>query len=324
MSGFETHVLTAKDGIRLHLRIRGKDRGRPPILYLHGGPGGALNLAAFETLAGPSLEKLFPVAYLHQRGVLLSEGVGETPPQSLAHHVQDIRDVAAFLRRRFRKRRVYLLGHSWGGFTGLAYLMRYEATVAALATICPVVSFPDVQRDLYEMVSRKVSSDGHASSRMELASIGLPPYRDIDDFIRLQGLGAETFGDPYQYLAPASLAAYTGYPLAAERSLGVQAKIAAALWPALYQSDLTPALGRLTTPLLMMACSLDSAVPWTSVKRAFTAYARTSPNVDKQWVLLEGSNHLPFTEPGARRLCLEPIIEFLGKHDGDWHLPDKM
>jgi pimeloyl-ACP methyl ester carboxylesterase len=181
-----------------------------------------------------------------------------------------------------------------------------------MAAICPVVSFPDVQRELYDMISRKVSAHDDASCREELSAIGMPPYPDIDDFIRLQGLGAELFGDPYQYLAPERLADHTGYPLAPDRCLAVQTKIAAALWPQLYRVDVSARLGRLSTPLLMVACGLDSAVPWTSVEKAFAAYAAKSPTPVKRWLLLEGSNHLPFTEPAAQERCLKPIIEFLG------------
>jgi pimeloyl-ACP methyl ester carboxylesterase len=310
MSLSESHEMTAADGIRLHVRIRGKNSGRPPLLYLHGGPGGALNLAAFETCAGPFLENTFPVAYLHQRGVLRSKG-HDGKEQRLRLHIQDIREVVAFLCHRFQQRRVHLLGHSWGGFVALAYLARYASTVARVVAICPLVSFPDAQRDLYEMVSRRVLATGDGSERQELASIGMPPYPDIDDFIRLQGLGAELYGDPYRYLVPDRLSDYTGYRLEPFHCLGVQTRIAAALWPQLYRADLTRCIRHLSTPLMMMACSLDTAVPWTSVERAFTAYAERSPNTEKRWLLLEGSNHLPFTEPAARERCLEPIVGFL-------------
>lgn len=74
----ETHDVTAVDGVRLHICIKGMLENHPPLLYLHGGPGGGLNIAAFETFAGPYREAVFPVAYLHQRGVLRSYGSGQT------------------------------------------------------------------------------------------------------------------------------------------------------------------------------------------------------------------------------------------------------
>ena len=184
---FETHFITAADGLRLHIRIKGR-KHRPPLLYLHGGPGGGLNLAAFETYAGPHLEPHFPVAYLHQRGTLRSRGQGETD-QTLALHIQDIRRAVAFLRNRFQQRRIYLLGHSWGGFSGYAFLGHYASTVAGFVAVCPVVSFPLVQQELYGLVSKKVKH-GDPTAVRELSDIGRPPYPDIDNFIRLQGLAA--------------------------------------------------------------------------------------------------------------------------------------
>lgn len=306
----ETHDVTATDGVRLHIRIKGRMADRPPLLYLHGGPGGGLNLAAFETFAGPSLETSFPVAYLHQRGVLRSQGFGEKY-QRLDLHIQDIRTAVTFLRRRFQQPRVYLLGHSWGGFTGCGYLDRHASTVAGFVAICPVVSFPHVQQTLYHLVSKKIGEDGAPMAHKELASIGKPPYPDIDDFIRLQGLAVEGLGDPYGDISIQDLAGHTGYDVDMDGSLTVQAQIAASLWTELHTLDFTPTLEKLTTPLLMIACGKDGAVPLTSMESAFSAYGKSRPGVTKQWLLLESGNHLPFTEPVNRQRCMDAVVAFL-------------
>ncbi len=310
MNFSETHYMAAADGVRLHIRIKGRLEDRPPLLYLHGGPGGGMNLAAFETCAGPYLESAFPVAYLHQRGVLRSQGPGKTN-QSLALHVQDICTAVSFLRSRFQQTRVYLIGHSWGGFTGCAYLSRYASTVAGMVAICPVVSFPRLQQDLHALVSKMIGTSSDPAAHRELSSIGRPPYPDIDDFIRLQGVAAEVFGDPYRYITAGDLAEYTGYSINLDHCLAVQTQIAASLWPQLYTQDLTASLEMLATPLLMIACELDGAVPWTSVQSAFSAYGRSCSGVVKQWLLLKGCNHLPFTEPAAGKECMDQILAFL-------------
>jgi pimeloyl-ACP methyl ester carboxylesterase len=306
----ENHYLTAVDGVRLHIRIKGTPGIRPPLLYLHGGPGGGLNLAAFETCAGPYLEPHFPVAYLHQRGVLRSRG-SEKIDQSLPLHIQDIHTAVSFLRRKFQRPRIYLVGHSWGGFTGFAYLVRYTWTVAGFVAICPVVSFPHVQQVLYALVSKMVGLSGDPTARRELDSIGEPPYPDIDDFIRLQGLAVELRGDPYRHISVRDLSGYTGYSMDADHCLAIQAQIAASLWPELYTLDLTASLKKLAIPLLMIACGRDGAVPAASVESAFSAYGTSNPGVVKQWLLLEGGNHLPFTEPANRQRCMEGALNFL-------------
>ena len=308
----ETHEVKATDGVRLHIRIKGRLEKRPPLLYLHGGPGGGLNLAAFETFAGPYLEVVFPVAYLHQRGVLRSQGAGQTD-QRLARHIQDIKTAVTFLCHRFQQERIYLLGHSWGGFTGSAFLNRHASFVAGFVAICPVISFPDIQQTLYTLVGKMVASSGDATAHRELVSIGRPPYPDIDDFIRLQGLAAEAMGNPYRHIATSALAKHTGYSIDADHCLAIQTDIAAALWPQLYKLDLTAYLEAQATSLLMIACGLDSAVPWTSVRKAFDAYGKFGSDVKKQWLLLEGSNHLPFTEPTNKDRCMQAIMAFLTK-----------
>ena len=96
-----------------------------------------------------------------------------------------------------------------------------------------------------------------------------------------------------------------------DHCLALQTQIAAALWPDLYTQDLTAELERLSTPLLMVACEQDGAIPWVSVQNAFSAYGRSGSGVIKQWLLLKGCNHLPFTEPATGRQCLDRILDFL-------------
>lgn len=305
----ETHSIRGGDGTRLTVRIKGRNRARPPLLYLHGGPGGGLNLAAFETLAGPLLEKFTPVAYLHQRGVLHSEDPG-AGKQTLPRHIQDIRAVVAFLCQRFQTPHVFLLGHSWGGFTAFRYLTRHAQTVARLVTLSPVVSFPDTQQDLYDRVSAHLSP-GDPSDQEELASIGPPPYPDIDDFVRLQGLAAEIYGDPYAHIVPGALTTHTGYALDMDRLMAVQTEVARALWPEVYRLDITADLRSAATPLLMTAGRLDGSVPWISSKKAFEQYGNNCSGVFKRWLLLERSNHLAFTEPETRIYCMARVVDFL-------------
>lgn len=307
---FETHYVRGGGGTRLHVRIKGRVGSRPPLLYLHGGPGGGVNLAAFETYAGPLLEPFTPVAYLHQRGVLCSEDPG-IKEQTLGRHLQDIRAVVAFLCERFQTRHVYLLGHSWGGFTGFLYLTRYERTIARFVALSPVVSFPDIQKDLYDRVSAQVISAGDATARLESASIGPPPYPDIDDFIRLQGLAVDIYGDPYAHIIPGELASHTGYELDMDHLLAVQTAVARALWPALYRHDMTADFSSARTPLFMIAGRLDCAVPWISSEKAFKKYATLHSGVVKRWLLLDKSNHLAFTEPDTRADCMARIVDFL-------------
>jgi pimeloyl-ACP methyl ester carboxylesterase len=305
----ESHFVTAADGVPLYIRLKGAV-GRTPLLYLHGGPGSGMNLAAFETLAGPILEPYFPVVYLHQRGVLRSRGAGRLR-QSISHHINDIRTVVAFLCRRFDKRKVHLLAHSWGAFAACAYLNRYASMVSSFVAISPVISLHHIQQELYEAVSAHLGTGDDSLSSRELTDIGPPPYPDIDDFIRLQGLASELCGDPYRYVVTSELEKYTGYHLDMDQCLKVQTQIAQELWPDLCRQDLTASVERLTPSLLMIACDRDSAVPWTAARNAYEAYARRQTRVEKRWLLIEGCNHLPFTEPNADRQCLDPIIAFL-------------
>jgi pimeloyl-ACP methyl ester carboxylesterase len=98
--------------------IRGRDRGNPVVLFLHGGPGmPAMYLAhSFQR----EMERDFVMVHWDRRGAGKSYDSG-VPLDSL--HVrrilEDTYELTRLLRDRFGGNRIYLLGHSWGSYLGL-------------------------------------------------------------------------------------------------------------------------------------------------------------------------------------------------------------
>src|SRR5436309_3442463 len=109
----ESPIISSND-TKLFLELRGPSRNTPILLFLHGGPGNVFGLVSFRAYAGPQLESKYLVAYLHQRGVLNSPAVPDST-QTVASHIADVHNVIHYLRTRFPNRRLYVLGHSWGG-----------------------------------------------------------------------------------------------------------------------------------------------------------------------------------------------------------------
>lgn len=105
-------------GVQQWVLVRGRDRARPVVLFLHGGPGmPAMYLAHAWQRA---LERDFVVVHWDRRGTGKSSRV-EPPPGSLGvrRTLDDLFELTDWLRARFGQDRIYLVGHSWGSYLGL-------------------------------------------------------------------------------------------------------------------------------------------------------------------------------------------------------------
>src|SRR6476660_5120670 len=112
---------------KIHVKINGLEQGmfikstdgtNPVLLVVHGGPGMP---DYFLTQRYPThLEDDFTVVWWEQRGTGISYGPG-IPPESMTieQFVADTLAVSDYLRGRFAKEKIYLLGHSWGTFIGI-------------------------------------------------------------------------------------------------------------------------------------------------------------------------------------------------------------
>lgn len=117
------------NGVRLWYRVAGTPRaGRPPVVYLHGGPG--YNSHSFAVLAGPRLEGEQQVVYLDQRGSGRSERPW-THDYALATLVADLEA----LRTHLGVEQVALLGHSFGGTLALEYAAAHPTRVSRLVLV---------------------------------------------------------------------------------------------------------------------------------------------------------------------------------------------
>ena len=104
--------------------IRGEDRTRPVLLWLHGGPGQPLMPTAHHYDA--ELIKHFVVVHWDQRGAGKSYDPALSPEQlSVDQFIADTYDLVQYLRQRFNVPKIYLIGHSWGSELGALTVARY-------------------------------------------------------------------------------------------------------------------------------------------------------------------------------------------------------
>ncbi|MBU3078966.1 alpha/beta fold hydrolase [Sphingomonas quercus] len=120
-------------GGRVYVRVNGRlDGPRPPLVMVHGGPGG--NHAAF----------LDALAMADERAIILYDqldsGWSDKPGDVANWVVPRFVDELEAVRTGLGVRRWHVLGHSWGGTIALEYGARRPAALAGLVLASPLVS----------------------------------------------------------------------------------------------------------------------------------------------------------------------------------------
>lgn len=111
----EKTFITIND-IKQGMFIKSKDETNPVLLFLHGGMPEYFLSKKYPT----ALEDHFTVVWWEQRGAGLSYHSNMPPTTiTLEQMVADAVEVTNYLRKRFKKNKVYLMGHSGGSFIGI-------------------------------------------------------------------------------------------------------------------------------------------------------------------------------------------------------------
>jgi len=91
------------------------------VIFLHGGPGDTAQYI-HEFYAFQELEKKYSLVYWDQRSSGVSKGDGNSETFTLDDFVLDLDLLVDVIREKYQPRNIVLLGISWGGTLGTAYL----------------------------------------------------------------------------------------------------------------------------------------------------------------------------------------------------------
>ncbi len=106
--------------------IRGKNINNPILLFLHGGPGGSMTPIFHKEY--PQLEDAFVVVYWEQRGA--GKSFTKNIPKNtmtLNQFTEDANEVTIYIKKKFNREKIYIMGHSWGTMLGMNVIYRYPS-----------------------------------------------------------------------------------------------------------------------------------------------------------------------------------------------------
>ena len=164
-------------GVPQWVSIRGRHRRNPILLFLHGGPGTVFSGVAYS-FQGP-WEEYFTVVHWDQRGSGRSRKRADQPI-GLETLVSDAIALIDALREELGHDKVFLLGHSWGGFLGLTIAHRRPDLLHAFIGLGPLLGIRAGYRESYRVLTEAATAAGDTRTldKLNKADPELPAASD--------------------------------------------------------------------------------------------------------------------------------------------------
>ena len=129
-----TRYWTMDGGYKIaYTRVSPLAASKPPVIFLHGGPGGYIHSSVIDALSGLT-DQGYEVYFYDQSGTGLSERRQRPKATSFASHVADLHEIITDL---LDADQAILIGHSAGALIASHYASEYPARVAALVLGAP-------------------------------------------------------------------------------------------------------------------------------------------------------------------------------------------
>ena len=162
-------------GIDQWLMIRGESVANPVLVLLHGGPGSP-ETSLFRYF-NSSLEKSFTLVYWEQRGAGRSYSRDlQDKDMTIERFVADLDELVDAITQKLSKKRVVILGHSWGSALGTLYAARHPEKVCAYVGTGQIGDLQASELSSYAFVLEEAKRRNNRRALKQLDAIGKPPY----------------------------------------------------------------------------------------------------------------------------------------------------
>lgn len=173
------------------ITIRGQNKENPVLLFLSGGPGGSQLVTERRALG--KLEESFVVVNWDQPGAGKSYNAVDQKALTVDRYVNDGLALAAYLRDRFQKEKIFLLGESWGSALGVWMIQKEPDLFYAFAGTGQMVAFLENDLKCYQFAIDQARERGDTKKIQALEKQGPPPYYGKGTALKESAFLLETF-----------------------------------------------------------------------------------------------------------------------------------
>jgi pimeloyl-ACP methyl ester carboxylesterase/uncharacterized protein YndB with AHSA1/START domain len=285
-------------GVDQWVLIRGANVANPVLVVLHGGPG--FSDTAFFRRFNAKLEESFTVVHWEQRGTGMSFDPA-IPRQSMTVEqlVADLDELVSSVRLRLGKRKVAILGHSWGSALGVLYAARFPDKVVAYVGAAQIGDWARGEAIGYAQALADAERMGKRKLLERLRALGPPPHTAKSLLVErtcVQSLHGELrpralwkMGSMLLHVPEASLLALP------EVMRGFRFTLEC-MWPEVSRLNLIEAVPELKMPVFIFVGRRDHWVPPETSVAYFEALRAPS----KQLLWFEASAHEAFVDEPAK------------------------
>lgn len=159
-------------GIKQWIQFDGEEKA-PVLLFLHGGPGNSA--ISYSDRFTDKLKKHFLVVLWDQRESGQTLTLNKSPqPLTVSLFVSDAVEVIEYLSTKYNQKKIYLAGHSWGGYLGLRIALARPDLLVSYFAISPMIHQLESERLSLEAMKEKATQENSTAELTELAKVKVP------------------------------------------------------------------------------------------------------------------------------------------------------
>ena len=304
-------------GVDQWIQIRGYDRTKPVLLFLHSGPG--FPEMPFSHV-NAELEKEFVIVHWDQRGA--GKSYSTSIPESsmtIEQFISDTHELVELLLQRFGRSKLILLAHSWGSIVGALTVDKYPELFDGYIGISQAVDPPESERMMYRFALENAMKQGNSNAAAELRRLGEPPYKSFSDYSTMKSWVYRFRNPGYSEISPWKFAhlalaspVYSWSDLL-RLVLGMRFSFSHLWQEVFYRTDLFKQSPKLDVPIYFFLGRHDRTVT-ASAELAERYFNELEAPRGKHLIWFERSGHWPQLEE-PEKFCAVLTEKLLESHD---------
>lgn len=168
------------NGIVQYLYHCGTSEENPVMLFLHGGPGSVESV--FAHAFQEKWEEIYTVIHWDQRGAgkTLSKNPSAEHYPTSDSIMEDTYEIVQYLKKRYKKEKIVIFGHSFGSLLGSLFTLKYPNEVEYYIGVGQVVNMLENERICYEKIKEVIIQSNNKGDLKKLEAIGDYPGESFD------------------------------------------------------------------------------------------------------------------------------------------------
>ncbi|WP_434122322.1 alpha/beta fold hydrolase [Salinicoccus roseus] len=298
-----TEVFTIKEYIEINdlqqgMIIESENIHNPVLLFLHGGPG----MPEYPIIKDDNLllHEYFTVCYWDQRGSGMSFCPKEKE-ESLTFEqlIKDTVAVTKHLCEKFNKEKVYLFGHSWGTFLGIATVSKFPEYYHAYIGSGQLGNAVESEKETLRFLKDEAKKRKHKKVQEKLQNIIInQDYYKNKAYLKIRGKYVSEYGGGIKREGITNSALLKQYFLCKPYTLKEKINIfrgamkVSGLMDTVSRNSLIDLAPKLNIPIYIFQGKFDYATTYNQAKIFFDQIEAPS----KKFYTFEHSAHSPFLE----------------------------